>query len=478
MDYKKTDQILMAKGSIKKERLSKTQFMISLLREGFSEGLVDKPVIDRIGYDMMFLLNDLINRYTKGESTSLKVDTAEMLMNSICYSIDAGFSDCSSPEKCIALLKVKPLKEIYYDGIKNITACVEKIRNLIAEMQKIRMDIPLEAYIATIESIPAFFNVLSIMFAPQDSVPSIDYPLVFDDWSVRGVYYMKNYIETLNLETKVCRLFNIEDIKQVLESYGRIYNIDYRKCLINIFELTINNAVFSVLSGYPARQLLLSNEQYTKLNIELSKFSSTQLQSNIDKAFQTVILELGIRASEQIEYLMNYKGVFLTVVKSSIKIQGLEKLIIIRGEEAEEHTNSAVLQQGERLDERSFLSLLKDLSKCSSIPEKADKIMSRVHSWEDFIDILETDCFYGDEFLELFSKLGDFELSVLVKTLFYEDLREGNCDLSLIETNDTQTDREWQQQFVKFLTSLDSFRKESVERYINPIGSDNEIEYY
>lgn len=477
MDYNKADQTLMVKGSIKKERLSKTQFMISLLREGFSEGLLEKPVIDRIGYDMMFLLNDLIIRYTKGESTSLKVDTAEMLMNSICYSIDAGLTNCSSPEECIALLKAKALREIYYDGIKNITACVEKIRCLISEMQKIRMDIPLEAYIATIESIPAFFNVLNIMFSPQDSVPSIDYPLVFDDWSVRGVYYMENYIETLNLETKVCRLFDIDDIKHVLESYGRIYNIDYRKCLINIFELIINNAVFSALSGHPARQLLLSKEQYTKLNIELSKFSSIELQSNIDKAFQTVILELNIRASEQIKYLMNYKEVFLTALKSSIKIQGLDKLIICRGEDAAEPSNSAVLQHGDRLDQKSFLSLLKDLSKCTSITEKVNTIMSRVHSWEDFIDILETDCFYGDEFLELFSELGDFELSILVKTVFYEQLREGSCDLSLIEAEDIQADREWQQQFVKFLASLESLRKESVEHYVNSIGLDNDAAY-
>jgi hypothetical protein len=316
------------------------------------------------------------------------------------------------------------------------------------------------------------------MCTPQDSVPSIDYPLVFDDWSIRGIYYMKNYIETLNLETKVCRLFQIEDIKHVLESYGRIYNIDYRKCLINIFELTINNAVYSVLSGYPARQLLISNQQYTQLNIELSKCSSRQLQSNIDEAFQALILELGIRASEQIEYLMSYKNVFLAAVKSSIKVQGLDKLIICSGEQAAERSNSVALQQGDRLDEKSFLLLLKDLSKCTSITKKADTIMSRVHSWEDFIDILETDCFYGDEFLELFSKLGDIELSILIKVVLCEELREGHCDLSLIEADDVHADREWQQQFVKYLTSLESLRKEAVEHYINTIGLDIESANY
>ncbi len=470
MNYKSLQQTLMVKGSIEKERLSKTQFMISLLREGFSEGLIEKPVIDRIGLDMVLLLKELIIRYTKGESTSIKVDTAEMLMNSVCYSVDAGLADCSSPEECIALLKAKPLDEIYYAGIKKVTNCVEEIRGLVAEMNKIRLDIPIEAYNATIESIPTFFNGFNIMFAPHDSVASIDYPLVFDDWNVRGVYYMKNYIETLNLETKVCRLFDIEKIKSILKCYGRVYNIDYGKCLINIFELTINNAVFSVLSGHPTRQLLLSKEQFERLNNWLTTVAEPQLHSNIDEVFQTIIRELDIRVLEQIDYIMRYKDVFLAALKSSIKVNGLDKMIMCITEKPLEHSNSVALEDGERLSERSFLSLLKELTKCKSAAEKADIIMSHVQCVDDFIDILESDCFYGDEFLEVFSQLGDIELSILGKVVFYEELRDGKCNISMIEAEDLRADREWQQRFVQFVKSLDSRRREELEHYINTIS--------
>ena len=52
--------------------------------------------------------------------------------------------------------------------------------------------------------------------------------------------------------------FYNKDIHKILKTYGDIYKIDYRDLLINIFEMTINNAVFSILcnSNYPCTRFL------------------------------------------------------------------------------------------------------------------------------------------------------------------------------------------------------------------------------
>ena len=57
---------------------------------------------------------------------------------------------------------------------------------------------------------------------------TIDYPLVFDDMRVRGMTYIKDYLEHLAIETAYCTLFSIEDINRLLYDFGRLCRLVHR----------------------------------------------------------------------------------------------------------------------------------------------------------------------------------------------------------------------------------------------------------
>ena len=58
---------------------------------------------------------------------------------------------------------------------------------------------------------------------------------------------IKNYLKNINIENRICSYFDKSAIDNMLENYGKMYSINYRDLLINVFELTITNAVFSFI---------------------------------------------------------------------------------------------------------------------------------------------------------------------------------------------------------------------------------------
>ncbi len=235
---------------IKIENLNKNQYTFSILKEGFRIGLIDKKTISSIQNQIMNILKDLITRYTVGESSSVPITTGEKLLASICYCIDAYCESFNDIEECIDVLKTKNIRELYEKGVELVTSYVDETRILYEKIKKDKLPIDLRAYDDTIdEGLSSFFKDYGVVFNAHDTMGSIDYPLTFDDMSIRGINYIKNYLNTLEVETFFCKFFSNNDIVKTLKQYGYIYNTDYRLELINVFEVLINNSIFSVLSG-------------------------------------------------------------------------------------------------------------------------------------------------------------------------------------------------------------------------------------
>ena len=89
------------------------QYTISLVEEAFRVGIIDKEFVDSIEAQVVFILRALIQRYTKGKSTSLAIERAEKILGSIYYSIDAYAKSFNSPEESIEVLKNESINEIY-----------------------------------------------------------------------------------------------------------------------------------------------------------------------------------------------------------------------------------------------------------------------------------------------------------------------------------------------------------------------------
>lgn len=131
---------------------------------------------------------------------------------------------------------------------------------------------------------------------------SIDYPLAIDDMSVQGVFYIKQYLERFRMEAEFCHFFPKQALREILAHYGRICNFDYRIELFNIFQLMLNNAIFSVLSGGNANEVRISTYQYKKLARLFTHLDALEIRSAIHQATNRMLNDLNIRNPQMTSY--------------------------------------------------------------------------------------------------------------------------------------------------------------------------------
>lgn len=451
------------------KRQSESQYTLSFLKEALRTGHISKEEAEYFQFQIMNLLKDLIMRYTKGESTSVTVSTAENLLNSLFYSIDTGLKSLNETDAAYQAIKTGNVYQIYNRGLSIVSACFKESNELYLNIRKSRLKVGLEAYDSTInEALPTFFEKYGAVFDAHSTMASIDYPLLFDDESITGIFYINRYLETLWLETEFCSLFSDQEIEKVLTIYGHIYKIDYTKTLTNIFELVLNASFFSLLSDSSAASLAMSEIQYEGLLKKLSQINPIQLNLVIDKTIDKLLMDLNITQLKLSNYITRYKEVLNARLKLALETKTLKKLVLVEDEMAIK-TDKTVFIGGEKMMDEDFRILIEKLTDGLDSPEKIDIIRSESHSLEDFIDILEAGCLFGDEYLLLFSKLNNLELGVLARVIFSDEMRDESADLTKLILSEVETGVEWHEYMVEFLKTINIEQLESIEIQMNSI---------
>lgn len=448
---------------MKSENLNDT---ISLLNEGSRTGLLTKQEMRRIQNTIMQLLQELIQKYTQGESTSVTTETAEDILTSLMYAADAYLSGIGESEKAIMDLKTMDFRQIYELGVKKVSQCFEETKLLYKEVSAHKLEVPVDAYNMTIdESLPVFLRKYGIIFDAHNTMASIDYPLANDDSRLQGVFYMKQYLMKLKLETEFCAMFDQQDLNDLLVHYGRECRFNYRIELFNIYELVLNNAIFSVLSGGEACRIRISEIQYKRLEQHFKKLAEPQIRSVILDAIRRLQQDLPIH-SQLKEYMDGCTEDLVQRIANAAKHNSLQTVIIT---DREEKAKSIVVffNEEDRMSDIRLRKLLNQIQACERKEDKVNLIVSSFHSFHDYLDMLESDCLYGEEYEALYHALGNLELAVLAKIVFYEELRSGSKDLPSILLLEKEHSMDWQMHFAQCLQRMDRERLQAVENDMN-----------
>ncbi|WP_099156928.1 DUF6179 domain-containing protein [Virgibacillus ndiopensis] len=469
-------QPVAAQGTIKKTHLSQNQYTISLLHEALRVGMLnDKEVYD-IQSQLMLILKGLLGRYTQGESSSLSSDTAEGIFASVLYAVDAYTLQFDDPKEAVTYLKTVKVTSIYEQGVKLVQQCFKETEQLFKKINTNKLDVAVEAYNVTIEeSIPVFLRKYGIIFDAHNTMASIDYPLAIDDMGLQGVFYLKQYLTHLMMETAFCRLFNQEDLQQILINYGKICRFDYRIELFNIFRLIFNNAVFSILSGGNANQLRISENQYKQLKSLFTQSNDSQMHSIIYKAIDQLRYDLDINESKMKNYLEQCGIDLIQTIINAVNHNNLHTVVMMEKEWKPKSIETA-FKAADRMSDNRFQFLTEKIMGCKNVMGKVEMIRDHFHSLHDYTDMLNTNCLFANEYEALFRTFGDIELAILVKMVFYEEFRD-DADLSSTVLKEKKAESEWKDQFIAFITNMDMERKRTIEKYVGDIDYE-EINFY
>ncbi len=455
-----------------RSRLKRNQFTVSLLQEGLRTGIITSEQANQIQLGILQVLQQLIHRHTQGESTSVSTDTAEGMMASLLYAMDTYIFECKYPEEAIVHLKKKPIREIHEKGIVLLHHYFEETKQLYQKVKKSKLDIPVDAYQMTIdESLPVFLKHYNIMFEAQNTMASIDYPLAMDDMKLQGVFYIKQYLERLHLETKFCQLFLHEDLIYILTNFGKINRCHYQIELFNLFELVVNNAVFSLLSGGKANSVKITEGQFNQLNQMLMECRPSQRHALLHEA--TDQLQKTLQTDQELtHYLNKYRDELVQRVNNAVEIGSFDRLIIREIDQSEKNI-SLILHANDRMSDQQMRQLVDQVMEMDQTEEKVQRIRERVFSLYDYLDILDAHCLFDEEYAVFFDALENIELAILSKIVFYELLRERTEDFSVILTEEVDTEDEWKIHFIAFLQRLNKTRIQTIGSLIYQINEED-----
>ena len=426
-------------------------YTVNVLKWGYLNKKFSESFILSVQQDIGSLLKEKIKKYCKGLSTSVTVEVGEQLLEAIYYTIDANFANNFNMEEAIDLFKRNSIGDLYKEGEAKLKDLFENIKELYKRVCENKYNTELIAYNDTLDEFGKSFDTYDIEFNPQDIDASVDYPLIFGDLDKRGIYYVKDYLEVIDIENRFCNIFDNEEVETLLDINAKRYQLNYRDLLTNVFEIVINNTILSIIVDDDFEDFYIYREEinYLKNNLNIEN-----VEQKVNESVEKMISLLNIKDSELLKYVNLYKYRFVDQLKLAINQNNLESMAVICDEYLEIskdlNKNKFIIDQNILSDEE-LRKILEEIEEESDLNKKVEIIKTKINSFEDFNDILKADCFYGEEYNLLFDSLDEVELCLLVRVMFYEEIEMGKFNLLKEIFKDATYDYTWQECYVEYM---------------------------
>lgn len=177
----------------------------------------------------------LTTEYTGYEHSSVTYETAQMLMEGVLYCIN----ECGSLDSHALSVQNFSAEEAYASGQKIVMEKVKELHKIYNNLIMDFDDYGCECLRDTItKGIPVFLQRYDVKYAPQETLLTLDYPILKDLSTLSGIDRVLEYMKCIVLEQQFLRRFDRAYIIDILESYHEDY------------EMLIENICDIVTSGY------------------------------------------------------------------------------------------------------------------------------------------------------------------------------------------------------------------------------------
>ena len=186
--------------------------------------------------ELLPIVSALAQKYTGCESTSVTYEKAQTLMEAVLYCLDEYRRSCAD-----SLVHADiSVKEQYRIGMELVWEKVQNIRKIFNELSLQFEDFGVRCLYDTVQNgIPHFLKWYDVKFCPQNTILTLDYPLLVDCGSYSGADAVYEYIKAIRLEQLFLGAFDRNFVMSVLERYDS----DFREMTENICSIVLTDIV-------------------------------------------------------------------------------------------------------------------------------------------------------------------------------------------------------------------------------------------
>lgn len=216
----------------------------------------------------------LTDKYTGKESSSVTYEKAQQFMNAVLYCIKENDNRKSTE------LQVKQItaEEAYRQGYDKVIRKVKRTISLYHDITEAFTSYGNRCLEETvIKGMPEFFKWYDARFNPQETILTLDYPVLKDVHKYHGIDAVNLYLHCISLEQIFLNKFMKEYIIAALEQY----DADYKDMIDNLCQILLEYVICHVLIGKELKDVYFTEQEIQILNQTLQNTETKKLEERI-----------------------------------------------------------------------------------------------------------------------------------------------------------------------------------------------------
>ena len=255
-----------------------------------------------MGYEMEELIPivaELAERYTGYESTSVTYEKANQLMEAVSYCIHedetavmekTGECGASAEDRSvteIASAERVSAKEAYLLGSRLVDAKVRAMKEMYHELIGHFHSYGNIALKDAVAAVPEFLKWYDIKYDPQNTILTLDYPVLEDLGEYSGIDAVYEYVRCICIEQRFLGRFPEDYVRRVL----RAYSGDYEEMFENLCGIVLADAVQHILLKKPLDGSDVSESDRCRIQALLGMYSGEEAKEAVREIMRNFVRE-------------------------------------------------------------------------------------------------------------------------------------------------------------------------------------------
>lgn len=267
------------------------------------------------------IVTKLARKYAGFESTSLSYEKARMLMEAVIYCLDEYWSQASG-----TVSRDLSAEEQYALGAELVLEKAGRIREMHNEMSASFEDYGVKCLRDTVQKgIPEFLKRYDARFCPQDTILTLDYPVMVDLSSCNGADRVHSYLSAISAEQRFLGRFGTAYVISVLERYCS----GYRDLYENICEILLGNVLGHMFLQKPLAETEFEREELDRLSARFQALSVSETEREVEGSIREMVGRFYCNDPQVLEYLRSGVQNLAVRIDTAVRTGRADKVFLL-----------------------------------------------------------------------------------------------------------------------------------------------------
>ena len=247
--------------------------------------------------ELVPIVGKLAEKYTSHESTSITYEKAEQLMGAVLYCIHELWESSGNAPSLNKKLSAQRAYEMGAAYVRDKTGkALDLYNRILPEFCHYENKCLSDTFV---KGIPEFFKWYDIQFEPQNTILTLDYPLLKDISEYTGIDKIFEFIKSIGLEQKFLKLFPAGYVINILSKDNR----NWQESMDNICEIVFIHVIGHIILGKSLTVIELEEDDYSYMQKIFKQATLEDIKKQLTTALEIFIKNYYENDRELLNYL-------------------------------------------------------------------------------------------------------------------------------------------------------------------------------